>query len=185
MSRTSTHNVSAIATATNTVTATIPVGNSPEGVAVSPDTSKVYVANQRSNNVSVIDTATNKVTATIPVGSEPGGVAVTPDGSTVYVANFLSNNVSVIAAATNKMTATIPVGANPFGVAVTPDGSKVYVANAGFGTNIVSVIATPTKVTATIGRQRARRRGGDAGRQQGLCRELPLQQRVGNRQADK
>ena len=35
--------VSVVSTATNTVTATIPVGVSPTGVAVSPDGSKVYV----------------------------------------------------------------------------------------------------------------------------------------------
>src|SRR6516162_8536041 len=73
-------NVSVIDTATNTVTATIPVGTAPFAVAVSPNGGTVYVANQHSNNVSVIDTATNKVSATITVGREPGGVAVTPDG---------------------------------------------------------------------------------------------------------
>jgi DNA-binding beta-propeller fold protein YncE len=53
--------VSVIATATNTLNATIPVGGGPFGVAVSPDGSKVYVANTVSNNVSVIATATNMV----------------------------------------------------------------------------------------------------------------------------
>ena len=56
--------MSVIATATNTVIATIPVGAEPLGVAVTPDGSKVYVANSH-NSVSVIDTATNTVTATI------------------------------------------------------------------------------------------------------------------------
>jgi YVTN family beta-propeller protein len=37
--------VSVIATGTNTVTATIPVGGFPFRVAVTPDGSKVYVAN--------------------------------------------------------------------------------------------------------------------------------------------
>ena len=63
--------VSVIATASNTVTATIPVGNNPDGsgpwgVAVSPDGSTVYVANFIDETVSVIATATNTVTATIP-----------------------------------------------------------------------------------------------------------------------
>jgi YVTN family beta-propeller protein len=48
--------VSVIATATNTVTATIAVGDVPIGVAVAPDSSKVYVTNFGSNTVSVIDT---------------------------------------------------------------------------------------------------------------------------------
>lgn len=65
--------VSVIDTATNTVTATIPVGSSSEpfGVAVTPDGSKVYVADYGGDTVSVIDAASNTVTATIPVGADP------------------------------------------------------------------------------------------------------------------
>jgi YVTN family beta-propeller protein len=70
--------VSVIDTATNKVTATIPVsqGSLPEGgVAATPDGSKVYFTNVSSQTyplpgtVSVIDTATNRVIATIPVGN--------------------------------------------------------------------------------------------------------------------
>src|SRR5215218_7496635 len=53
--------VSVIDRATNTVTATIPVGSNPTGVAITPDGTRVYVTNLNSNNVSVIDTATNTV----------------------------------------------------------------------------------------------------------------------------
>src|SRR5262249_789210 len=79
--------VSVIDTATDAVTATISVGHSPLGVAVTQDGSKVYVANTSDNAVSVITTATDRVTTTIPVGIQPRGVAVTPDGGKVYVAN--------------------------------------------------------------------------------------------------
>ena len=65
------NNVSVIDTATNTVVATVPVGNNPCGVAVTPDGKHVYVTNDGSNTVSVIDTATNTVVATVPVGTWP------------------------------------------------------------------------------------------------------------------
>src|SRR5262249_57229025 len=55
--------VSVIDTTSNTVAATIPVGSAPFGVAVSPDGSTVYVANEFDNTVSVIATASNMVTA--------------------------------------------------------------------------------------------------------------------------
>jgi YVTN family beta-propeller protein len=56
------------------VVVAVRVGIFPWGVAVTPDGSKVYVANQGSNNVAVIATATNTVTATIPVGVLPTAV---------------------------------------------------------------------------------------------------------------
>jgi YVTN family beta-propeller protein len=107
--------VSVLATATNTVIATVPVGVEPTGVAVTPDGAAVYVANQGSATVSVLATATNTVIATVPVGGGPFGVAVTPDGAAVYVANQRSATVSVLATATNTVIATVPVGNRPVG----------------------------------------------------------------------
>ncbi len=52
-----------------TVTNTIPVGTSPEGVAVDPGTGNVYVVNSSSHGtVSVISEATDTVTNTVAVG---------------------------------------------------------------------------------------------------------------------
>jgi len=139
--------VSVIDTATNKITATVPVGKWPWGVAVNP-AGKVYVANSDGGTVSVIDTATDTVTATVPVRI-PLGVAVTPDGEKVYVTMGDSSTVSVIDTSTNTVTAKVKVGTSPFGVAVNPDGTRVYVANEGSTT--VSVIDTVSnKVTATV-----------------------------------
>ncbi len=80
--------VSVIDTATNNIIATVDVGSSPTGIAVSPDGTKVYVTNYDDNTTSVIDTATNNVIATVNVGAGPMGVAVSPDGKKVYVTNY-------------------------------------------------------------------------------------------------
>jgi YVTN family beta-propeller protein len=144
----SSNNVSVIATATNTVVATVPVGTGPRFVAITPDGAFAYVTNGDSNNVSVIDTATNTVGPTVAVGVRPFGVAITPDGAFVYVTNQFSDNVSVIDTATNTVVATVkivgPVGvvAGPVFVAITPDGAFAFVSN--FSANNVSVIDTAT-----------------------------------------
>ena len=114
--------ISVIDTASDMVTATVEVGNSPRGIAVSPDGTKVYVANEDSKSVSVIDTATNTVIAVVNVISEPYGIAVTPDGKNVYVANkgnylenisYFDHNVSVIDTATNTVKTIVEVGDMP------------------------------------------------------------------------
>ena len=170
--------VSIIDTDTNTVTATVPAGNHPAGVAVNPEGTRVYVANFYLDNyentlstlinpklmlvkgtdehvetgegtVSVIDAATNTLIATVPVESSPVGVAITPDGTKAYVANRGSDIVSVIDTATNTVTAMVNVGSGPTGVVVTPDGKKAYVTNL-YGSD-VSIIDTATNtVTATV-----------------------------------
>ena len=137
-----------IDTATNTVVGLpIPVGSDPQTLAVTPDGTKVYVANFGASKVSVIKTATNTVVKTVLVGNKSYGVAVTPDGTKVYVVNYGSNNVSVFHRPLGfTLVATIPVGNCPQGVAITPDGTQAYVANRGDST--VSVINTATNTVA-------------------------------------
>jgi len=130
------------------------VGTNPFGAAVTatvtPDGSKVYVAERVGGTVSVIDTATNTVIGSpVMVGSGAFGVAATSDGSKVFVTNNRDNTVSVIDTATNTAVGLpITVGRAPTGVSVTPDGSKVLVANLGDGT--VSVIDTVTSMVVAV-----------------------------------
>jgi YVTN family beta-propeller protein len=102
------NSLSVTATDSNTVTKVPVVGQNPVGVAVTPDGSKVYVANQLSpDTVSVINARTNAFVATVTVGQNPIGVAVTPDGKNVYVTNEGNNTVSVIATDTKTIVATV------------------------------------------------------------------------------
>jgi YVTN family beta-propeller protein len=139
--------VSVIDTASNAITATIPVGPGPISVALTPDRAFLYVGNSSNSTVSVVDTATNTVTATVPVGNTPFAIAMTPDGAFAYVANLRGNSVSVIDTASNTVAATIPVGRFPEGVAITPDGGFAYVVND--GDRNVSVIETATNTVIT------------------------------------
>ena len=142
------NSVSVIDTATNSVTATVPVGTCPSGVAVNPEGTEAYVANTMDSTVSVIDTAINNITATVPVGLCPIGVAVNPSGTKVYVANMAASTVSVIDTTTNNVTATVSVE-RPYGITVNSAGTKVYATN--FYENTVSVINTTTNtVMATV-----------------------------------
>jgi YVTN family beta-propeller protein len=106
----------------------IPVGDEPNGVALSPNGSRAFVANTVSGTVSVLSVnASGGPVATllqqIPVGTEPYGVALTPNGTKLYVSNSRSNTVSVIDTATHAVIRTIDnVGFEPRGLAITNDG---------------------------------------------------------------
>jgi YVTN family beta-propeller protein len=112
----------------------IPVGKEPNGVAVSPSGSKVYVANTLDGTVSILDVnpAANppaSVVATVNVGTEPYGIAITPNGAKVYVTNSRSNSVSIIDGDKNTVIKTVTgigpaVGAEPRGIAITNNGDE-------------------------------------------------------------
>ena len=119
-----------------------------DGIAVTPDGSRVYAVNSGNNSVSAIDTATDTVVATIKVGNVPTAIAITPDGSHAYVTNTRAGTVSVIDTATNEVDArAIKVGRDPLALVVAPDGGRVYVAN--IHDDTVSVIRTTTNSVAS------------------------------------
>jgi uncharacterized protein (TIGR03437 family) len=111
--------------------AEIPVGKEPNGVALTPDGSRGYVANTADGTVSVLNISRSSsnaysysVSAPITVGTEPYGLALTPAGRKLYVANARSNSVSVIDTAGNYVLSTISnVGPEPRGIAITNAGS--------------------------------------------------------------
>ncbi|MFE2225351.1 IPT/TIG domain-containing protein [Streptomyces kronopolitis] len=107
---------------------TVPVGNGPVSVVISPDGGRAYVTDYGSSAVSVLSTATKAVTATIPVAAGPWGAAVSPDGRRLYVASLGAGTVSTIDTATNAVIGTVEHMGNPVELAVTPDGAHLFVA---------------------------------------------------------
>ncbi len=110
--------ITVLDTATNAVTATIPVdAGPPQYLSYSPDGRKVYVSiwNQARTiaAVGVLDTATKTIDTTIPVRTRPYLSAVTPDGTRLYVPNHDSGTISVIDTSTNTVRSRDHGGAQP------------------------------------------------------------------------
>jgi YVTN family beta-propeller protein len=129
--------VSVIDTATDTVTATIAVGTSPLGVAISPDGTRAYIANVGDGNfydfkasVSVVSLTTDTVVANVPMNYYPSQwVAVTPDGKYVWdgFAPSPGGNIAIgiLATATNSLYAEGPLSqpnSDPGRMSVSPTG---------------------------------------------------------------
>ena len=133
----STGTVSVVDLSNHKVTHTIDVLLHPSGMALSPDGSRLYVANANSDAVSVINTETDQVLKTLnakpmpelPFGSMPNALAVAPDGQTLYIANGGNNLLAAIDLNSEKMTGLIPTGWYPGAVVVSKDGHTIMVAN--------------------------------------------------------
>ncbi|TAK35623.1 MAG: hypothetical protein EPO28_14460 [Saprospiraceae bacterium] len=116
----------------------IPAGDNPNDLCLTPSGSHLFVANANDNSVSVIDLQRRKVVETLntalypdaPNGSTPNSVALSEDGKTLYVANADNNCLSVFDVSKpgfSKSKGFIPTGWYPDAVRVA--GGKIYVAN--------------------------------------------------------
>ncbi len=125
--------MSAIRCRPRVVTGTIPVGISPQGIAIAPNGRTAYVANTGSGSITPITLSPGGGVAGTPisVGNSPIGVAITPDGVTAYVANFGSGTVTPVTLTDGGGVADVAIaaGTNPFDLAITPDGRTAYVSN--------------------------------------------------------
>jgi DNA-binding beta-propeller fold protein YncE len=119
--------------------AEILVGQHPCGLALSPDSRLLVVANANSDSISVIETHSERVIETISTrpdksllfGSAPNAVAFGPDGATLYVSNGANNAVAVIELAPpqSKLLGCVPTGWYPAGLVVDSARRALYVAN--------------------------------------------------------
>jgi YVTN family beta-propeller protein len=169
--------VSVIDGVSNTVVATVTVGNGPYGVAVNSVTNKIYVTNFCASDptcrfltlgtVSVIDGVSNTVTATVTVGARPGFPVVNPVTDKIYVANYCGNDptcgqpnfvygtVTVIDGLTNN-TQSVNVGVLPTALDINSVTNKIYVVDqcaddpTCFGTGGVTVIDGATLATTDV-----------------------------------
>lgn len=147
--------VTVIDTTTGTVKATIPVGDTPQRIAVDPVLGRAYVTNYgldgfagqgvAGSSVSVIDTSTDTVVDTIPGLSNPRGLAVDPTTHLVYVVNYWSQVMSVIDPTQSPATIaqTGYLESRPWAVDVDPTTHRAY-ATALFGGSLSTVSGTAT-----------------------------------------
>jgi YVTN family beta-propeller protein len=122
--------VDVIDAATNSVTASIPVGQLPWQLAVSHDGGTVYVADPDSNEVSVISAKTDTVTSTIPLSGGPDTLALTPNGSQLWVCGLTSAILTVVDTSNDSVVGSLNLGG---------DG-----ANSGDGTDPTGIVLTST-----------------------------------------
>jgi YVTN family beta-propeller protein len=154
--------VSVINITSDTVFATVPVGSSPQSVAVGsaqpkPPNSQpytVFVTNYGSNTISVIPVGSPYLTfpvTTVTVGNNPWGVVVNPYTNRVYVTNSGSGTVTVLNGSSFSTISTISLGpgSTPEGIDIDTSSSKAYVANPASNTVSVIDLTTNTVLSST------------------------------------
>lgn len=149
----------------NRVVATINVGVTPAGIALTPNNKFAYVANNNNygimngDSVSVLNLKNNTQQQIINDASfnQPYTVTINAAGTKAYVTNSNGATITIINIPSNTVIGTITGFDGPSGMVITPDGNTAYVNNyggpiagSGFGTTVSVVNLNTNTIVGTI-----------------------------------
>lgn len=137
---------------------TIATGSGGDGIALSPDGTKMFVTVDHKHELQAIATSSGTILATVKVplsvsGTPPLELAISPHGSHVYVLAPQAQPSSLllaIDARTYKVThsSRLPAGGSLDRLLVSPDGSQLYF-EVGYGSEYIQVVDAVTLAPVT------------------------------------
>jgi YVTN family beta-propeller protein len=148
--------VSAISTASLVVANTITVGTGPVALAETPDTQKVYVANQGTNGVGGSVTAINTLDKSVVANPlfagfgwvSPVWVVARSDSQRIYVLDQGSGLVAAIDTSADAVVGSVSVGVGANYMVYDPNLNRIYVVNPAADT-VTSLDASSDTLPAT------------------------------------
>jgi len=118
-------------------------GNTPRGIAVSPDNTRAYIAvSGVDNEVQIYNLADGTLDTALVIGKSPAAIAVTPDANRIYITNAPADTINYYDFGTGLSgEIDLGFGVSPTGIAITPDGFKVYVAGNSSSIHVIDVLS--------------------------------------------
>ena len=110
-------------------------GTRPTGIAITPDSSRVFVTDPAKNSIYSVDPNSQTFRTILDPGIQPGLPGITPDGQNLFVPNFASNDVFVLDIMTETPVTTMTGVPSPTEVSFNPMGTLGFVINSPSGAN--------------------------------------------------
>jgi YVTN family beta-propeller protein len=126
------NSVAVIDASTLSVITTVGIGSNPKGLTLSPDGSRLYVANSGSSFVGVIDTATRQALAPIALAAGAGSPQGVQYGTNGRLWVLSSNGIEQINPSTGASTGpNTPAGSGDGAIRISSDRKSLYFAEFG------------------------------------------------------
>lgn len=108
-----------------------PRHDSPAGIVVSPDGTRLFIALDDRDQVAEVDAGSRAVLRRVSISGRPFGLALDPSGRSLFVTCRDADRLAVLDTQSMKETAASPAGMGPVGVVycATSSGGRVLVAN--------------------------------------------------------
>jgi len=134
---------------TMTVARTFTLGGRPQGMAIAPDRSELYVANELSNVLQIVNLSTGAVSQVSLAGGGEG-LALSATGTTLYVGLVFNGMVQVIDRSSRAIINTLNTGGVPREIAADPTQDRAIVANESGWIDIIGGAGPPPPDTGSV-----------------------------------
>jgi len=106
---------------------TVKTGSGAEGLALTPDQSRVWVGNTQDNSISIVNITDGTLEQTFSShGRFPVKIVVAPDNSEAWVVNTFSNEIAILDTKSGSLIDKLRFNSPPLGIQISPDGETVY-----------------------------------------------------------
>jgi YVTN family beta-propeller protein len=113
----------------------VPIGSVPQGLAISPDGNRLYVANSNSNLIGVLDTNARTTLPSIPVPENPRDVEVGGDGRLFVLG---TNSIMQVNPTTGAAAGPNVGGAYGGELEISPNKDRLYYGDSGLSPSSLS-----------------------------------------------
>jgi YVTN family beta-propeller protein len=124
-------------------------GSSNSLMDVSPDGSRLLVANTDSGTVTVVDLSLRRAVCELPAGDHPEGASWVGNGPLALATVYGDDCVVFYDTDQKKVAHVLPVGDEPYGIVVTKDGKTAYVSH-DYPGSVSEIDVVARKVTRTF-----------------------------------
>ena len=112
----------------DSVLRTLAVGSESQGMAIAPDGSELYVADQAGGRLQIVSVTTAAVTS-IALAGQPFDVQLSPDGTKIWVGVRTAGQLQVFDRSTHALLRTVWTGGAPRRIAFNQAGTLAVIAN--------------------------------------------------------
>jgi DNA-binding beta-propeller fold protein YncE len=105
--------------------AQIPIGNSPQNVAITPDGTMAYI--NSANGIDVVDLSSYAVVSTIPLPTNTSSLSFSYDGLYAYTTGSGNASVYAINTKTQTIVNAYPVHDTPLGISSNPQKTMLWI----------------------------------------------------------
>jgi len=132
-------------------TGSLPEGDAPSRIRITPDGEKALIVNELSHNLTIFDIPNETIDSFIEFDGAPRQVRITSDGNwALVITTYLESELVIIDINSGEIVAEIAIGTDLRNLIINSDDTKAYVREASGGISVINLDGASSSIEAQV-----------------------------------